>query len=173
MSATIYQVIVLVHLLSAITWVGGTLFLVMVMVPLVRSQSIPSPQGAKLLGLIARRFRPVSWVSITLLVLTGLYLATHHWGVGIERFFYGTDWFVKALQMKVGLVLLIIVISGVHDFIIGPRLSAQMENLTGEAQSSPSIQRSKKSVIWLARANVVLVLIVLGLAVSLTRGSPI
>lgn len=171
MSQLVYQIVVLVHLLSAIAWVGGTLFLVMVMVPLVRSQSGPPSESARLLGEVARRFRPISWAAVLLLILTGLYLATEHWGVGISVLFGGQGWFINVLQIKVGLVAVILVLSAIHDFIVGPRLSAAMEGVESGNSVAGTLGSYRKAVVWLARANLLLILMVLALAVTLSRGS--
>lgn len=168
----LYQVAVFVHILAAITWVGGTLFLVMVMVPLTRRQPGPPSQGARLLGQVGRRFRPVAWTSMVLLALSGLYIATDHWGVNVEGFFGGDGWFIRVLQAKVGLFIAIIALSAVHDFVLGPRLTRQIEELSPTSQPPPSVQSARRTLVWLARVNLLLILVVLALATTLIRGSP-
>jgi uncharacterized membrane protein len=49
----LYQIMVFIHLLSAVTWVGGMLFLVMVMVPLARCSIEPPSLGTRILGQLA------------------------------------------------------------------------------------------------------------------------
>lgn len=168
-----YQIAVFIHVLSAIVWLGGALFLAMVMVPVVRSISETPSQSAQLLGVVARRFRSVAWVAIVLLVVTGLYIATDQWSVDLNSFVTRTDWFNKMLQMKVGLVGIVIILSLIHDFFLGPRINARLEALR-EAQSRPSesLQKQRRGLIMLARVNVLLVLIIVALAITMTRGTP-
>lgn len=71
----LYQIAVLLHLLAVITWIGGSLFLVMVLAPINRRGLEPPSLGAQILGQGARKFRAVVWVAIVLLILTGLYIA--------------------------------------------------------------------------------------------------
>ena len=167
----LYQIAVFIHLSAAITWVGGTLFLIMVMVPLSRREIESPAQAARLLGQVGRRFRSVAWVSIVLLVLTGLFLATDHWGVKVPDFFGGSGRFVQVLQAKVGIVVLIIVLSAIHDFVLGPRVTRQLEGMSEAGADPAATQSSRRILIMLARVNLLLVLIVVALAVTLTRGS--
>ncbi len=166
----LYQIAVLRHLLAAITWVGGAIFLAAVMVPVSRQGALSPPQSAELIGSVARRFRPMSWASISVAVLTGLYIATDRWGVEMSDVFGGSGWFLRGLQAKGGLVVAVIVLSLIHDFIIGPRVSALME--AGHGGADPEVRRARRSLILLARINMVLILLIVALAVTITRGSP-
>ena len=72
-----YQAAVVIHVISAITWLGGMLFLVMVMLPLARrdmASGQPGP-GLEMLRDAANRFLPVAWASMILLAVTGVYRA--------------------------------------------------------------------------------------------------
>ncbi|MCH7745886.1 MAG: DUF4149 domain-containing protein [Chloroflexi bacterium] len=160
------------HILATITWVGGTLFLIMVMVPLSRREIESPAQAARLLGQVGRRFRSVAWASIVLLVLSGLFIATEQWGVKLSDFSGGgSGRFIQILQAKMGIVVLIIVLSAVHDFVLGPRVTRQLEGMREAGDASAATQSSRKTLVWLARVNLLLVLIVVALAVTLTRGS--
>ena len=143
------------------------------MVPIVRSIGESPAQSAQILGVVARRFRTVAWVAIVLLVVTGLYIAVGQWRVDLGSFATRTDWFNKMLQMKVGLVAVVIILSLIHDFILGPRINAKLEALR-ETQSRPSesLQKQRRRLIMLARINVLLVLVIVALAITMTRGTP-
>ena len=124
------------------------------------------------MGLGARKFRSVVWASISLLILTGLYLAPHRWGIGFEEFFNGSNWFVRVLQVKVGSFLVVLLLSRLHDLVLGPRVSDQLEQVRESGPPPPSLQRSRRLLVGIARINLLLILLVLALAVTLTRGSP-
>lgn len=150
------------------------LFLVMVMVPLARRSIEPPALGTRILGQVGRKFRPVAWTAIVLLVITGLYLATDRWGIGVSEFFGGESRFASVLQMKVGFVVLVIILSAIHDFVLGPHVMQQLESAREEGgQPSGETLTARRRVVWLARVNLLLVLIILGLSVTLIRGEPV
>ncbi len=168
----LYQIAVLIHLVAVVTWLGGSLFLAMVVVPLIRRQMASPAGGARLLGEVGRRFRPVAWASIVLTVASGAFVATDHWSVSPADVFSGSGWFIRVLQAKVAIVVLVIVLSFVHDFVLGPWVTRHLEELTTQGQGPTGVPMARRALIWMARANVVLILVVVALAVTLTRGSP-
>ena len=129
-----YQAIVAIHVIAAVTWLGGMLFLVMVMVPLARRDAGP---GFAWLRQAAERFVPVAWISMVLLVLTGGYLATDHWGIGVGDFFSGGIHFINILQIKTALFLIVILISLAHDFWLGPKMMDRLEAARHSGQPLP------------------------------------
>ena len=169
-----YQIAVLIHILAAITWLGGSLFLVMVMVPLTRQTIEGAPPGfsIRLLREAAIKFRNVAWASIVLLVITGLFIATDHFDVSVSDLFDDDSRFISILRTKIGFVALILILSLLHDFILGPRLTRQIEELDSPASPPDSVRSARVRLVWIARVNLVLLLVVLGLAVTLTRGNP-
>ena len=168
-----YQFAVFIHLLAAITWIGGTLFLVMVMVPLSRGVIEPQALGIQILTQAARRFRVVAWASIILLVITGAFIATDQWRITSALFFGSDNHFVRVLQIKVGLVALIIVLSAFHDFVLGPRIARALEGArSGGGEPSRGLKRGRLGLVWLARFNLLLVLAIVALAIIMTRGFP-
>lgn len=167
-----YQIVVLVHLLAAIVWIGGTIFLAAVLIPVTRSHMHPPSEGARVLGLVARRFRVVSYVAVLVLIGSGLYLATEHWGVTPGAFFSGDrGWLVEALRIKVGLVIAVLALSLVHDLYLGPRMAARQEGEPA-VPPSPDALKARRLVIRLARVNMLLVVALLAVTVSMTRGNP-
>ena len=59
----LYHLSVFLHILSAIIWIGGMLFLALVVVPTTRG--LPPSERAALFGAVGRRFRRVGWICIT------------------------------------------------------------------------------------------------------------
>lgn len=167
-----YQLAVFLHLLSVIVWVGGALFLAMVIVPVNRRLPITPSQSAALLGQVARRFRNVSWAAIGVLLATGLYITFVQRGISPAELVRGETGFTEILRTKLGLVLVVITLSAVHDFILGPRVSDRLAALREGGAPPAALQSARRWLIWVARVNVVMVLIVIGIAVTITRGSP-
>ena len=60
-----------VHVLSAMTWIGGMLFIALVLVPAARGLGDASLR-TRLVQEIGRRFRTIAWMVLALLVMTGL-----------------------------------------------------------------------------------------------------
>jgi hypothetical protein len=76
--------------------------------------------------------------------------------------------------MKVGFVVLVIILSAIHDFVLGPRVMQQLESAReGGEQPSDETLAARRRVVWLARINLLLVLIILGLSITLIRGEPV
>ncbi len=133
------------HVLAAMIWIGGMLFVVLVLVPVVRGQADPSMR-ARLFHETGVRFRTVGWAALLVLLATGLanlwlrpYLLT------LPRF-----------QWKLGLVVAALLLSVFHDFVLGPR--------AGAPGADP---RMRVWASWLARVNVVVVLVVVILGLAL------
>lgn len=121
MTHTLYLLSMWLHILAAAAWIGGMLFLVFVIVPVLR---LPELRGhaAQLVRQTGRRFRTVGWVALMTLILTGtfnlLYLR-----VGLTTLLRPDSWqtpFGRALGIELALVVLVLVLSGIHDFVVGP-----------------------------------------------------
>jgi len=67
----LYFASVVLHVLAAITWIGGMAFLMLVVVPWMRRGDRAT--GAKLLRETGTRFRTVGWVCFAVLFVTGAY----------------------------------------------------------------------------------------------------
>lgn len=128
LAAAVHVVLLVFHLLAAAVWVGGTVVLVFVAVPVVRR--FEGEARATLLREVGRRWRPLGWGALGTLVLTGLLLADEDGG------FRGS--FGAVLAVKVTLVALLIGAAAAHDFVLGPRLAAQIR-AGGQQTSRPAL----------------------------------
>lgn len=118
------------------------------------------------LAALGRRFRTAGWWAIAALVVTGT-LNLHFRGVLraevlADPAFWATD-FGTALAWKLGGVTAMIVVSALHDFVLGPRASAS------GGGGGPPDGRSREHARWLARANAALGIAVVIAAVYLAR----
>ena len=67
---TLYIVSVWTHIVAATIWIGGMLFLVLVLIPALRGLDNRG-LAATLVHHVGVRFRGIGWLSLLLLVLTG------------------------------------------------------------------------------------------------------
>jgi uncharacterized membrane protein len=111
------NVLVIVHLLAACIWVGGSIALVFAGVPAIRVlEGEPRGRAMRELGL---RWRPLGYGSLLVLALTGAELARHDWSEGRSPF-------RTVLWIKVGLSLCLVAASYLHNFVLGPRLQTEI-----------------------------------------------
>jgi putative copper resistance protein D len=165
---TVYLVSVWLHILAATTWAGGMLFLVLVVVPWLRSGR--REQAALFLRETGERFRTVGWTCFAILIATGAFNLSAR-GVRlndlVDAQFYASG-FGRALAWKLGLVAVVMVISAVHDFNLGPRATVAIEK---DPASSESL-RLRRAASLFGRANLLLALLIFALGVVLVRGWP-
>jgi uncharacterized membrane protein len=121
-----------IHIFAATVWVGPQVFLAAVAIPAIRTVA-DAKDRARLMRLITTRFGYLAWGAMGVLIITGIgnvfeqedrkFLFDHNWGV--------------IFQVKMTLVILTILLTAAHSFIIGPRLLAAQESVTDESQIAP------------------------------------
>jgi uncharacterized membrane protein len=153
--------LVWLHLLAAVSWIGGTIFLTVVLVPVLKREPFVS-QKALLFRTIGRRFRAVVWGAIAVLLFTGP-LLLHQRGLPIAD---PLGW-PMVLGVKLGLVAIILILTLTHDLIIGPRV-VKILQLPTESRT-----RLDHALVvwspWIARCSLFPALAVLFAAVMLAR----
>ena len=167
--STLYTVSVFVHVLAACAWIGAMIFFAVVVVPVIRRPEYAAVT-VDLVRAMGARYRQLGWVSIAVLVATGITnLSLRGFGVAeiASRAFWRTP-FGQVLSYKLGFVALTIVATALHDVLFGAR---SMRKLASDPRS-PAAQRVRRTASWLGRATLVLSLAVLLFAVWLVRGMP-
>lgn len=116
-----YQVNVFIHIIAACVWVGGQIFMVAVIVPALRGWT--GPERARAFSAVGLQFRRVGDASLAVLVVTGIVNAYYR-GVRFPTLansrFYQMEW-GQILTVKVALVVLVVVLSLIHDLRLGRR----------------------------------------------------
>ncbi len=111
------EYIVIVHLLAACVWVGGTIALVVAGVPAIRIlEGEPRHRAMRELGV---RWRPLGYGALLVLAVTGVPLAQHEYSQGRSPF-------QAVLWVKVGLSVGLVAASYLHNFVFGPRLQREI-----------------------------------------------
>lgn len=163
---TLYLVSVWLHILAAMTWVGGMIFLVVVIVPMLRKPEMRERAG-ELFGVLGARFRVVGWIALGTLVLTGVFNTLQR-GYRLEQLFSGAV-FVGSwghiLELKLAFVWLVLVLGAIHDFWLGPRAT----RLLREGAPAPERERARRLASVLGRTTFAFSLAIVGLAVALVR----
>ena len=149
------------HLVAAVSWIGGMVFLSVVLVPILKHEPFASQKTLLFLAM-ARRFRVVVWGVIAVLLVTGP-LLLHQRGIPIAD---PSRW-PTILAVKLGLVTILLLLTLAHDLIIGPRVG-RIVQLPTESRT-----RFDHALVlwsrWVARFSLFLALAVLFAAVMLAR----
>jgi len=143
--------VVWLHLLGVVVWVGGLMYQAHVLLPAARQG------GAGMFAEVLRRGRPVTWTAIALVTLTGFYNVTR---LGPLEAVMASG-AALALALKFMLVLAAIAVSGQRDFAQVPRLARA---LAAGDDPRPALS----TIAWMDRVVLLLaaVIVYLGLAVS-------
>jgi uncharacterized membrane protein len=149
------------HLMAAMVWIGGMLFLSLVAVPVLNPR-VSGRGQVEIFRAMARRFRPIVWMAVVILLGTGpLLLSTR--GLSLLE---SASW-PGILSIKLGLVALLLLVTGMHDFLIGPRVVTLVPI---PLQDRTALDRTLLLLApWLARFSLLLAVAIVGAAVSLSQ----
>ncbi len=163
-----YHFFVWLHVLAAAVWLGGMVFLVLVLVPVVRRQEY-GQHASRLVHLTGTRFRAVGWICLGLLAVTGLINLWYRgigWAVLSSAGFWASP-FGSLLGWKLLVVAAILALSACHDFLVGPRATAAGQTDPGSAAAL----RLRRRASWMGRVNLLLALAAVAFGVMLVRGA--
>jgi uncharacterized membrane protein len=139
------------HLLAAVSWVGGIIYTILVLVP---SQTAIDPgQRGKLFGAVVKRFTILVWVSVIVLLLSGIYK------IPSLSLFNPASKFDFWLSIKLTAVLVMIINGLMLTFVIAPRLK-KLAPPPGE-QPSIAFINTQKNLNVIVLSNMILGIIVL------------
>ncbi|MFL5962846.1 MAG: DUF4149 domain-containing protein [Gaiellaceae bacterium] len=130
-------VLVAVHLIAAGIWFGGSTALIFVGVPAIRTlEGEPRGRAMKELGL---RWRPLGYGALVVAAVTGVTLAAREWQHDTA--------FQIVFWTKVVLFLCLLLASYLHNFVLGPRLQAEIRE-----EREPVTRPTLVIVGWLSYA---------------------
>ncbi len=156
-----YSTFVVLHILAAMSWVGGMIFLSLVLAPLVRGRKA-APEFMAMFRSAALRFRPIVWIAMAILLITGPMLLSHR-GLSVMA---PASW-PRIVTMKLTLVALLLFLTLLHDLVLGPQVSRV--SAIAESQRTTGEQVIFKSARWLPRLSLLIALAVVVAAAMLAR----
>ncbi len=164
--STPYYINVIIHVLAAMLWLGGMFFLGVVGAPVLRAVDPPALRQ-RLFQQLGTRARGLGWWAIAILLVTGtlnLYFRGWlHWSGVLDNAVFWRTTTGFALAVKLSAVAVMVIVSAVHDFVLGPMAGRMTPGL-------PEALAFRRRAALLARANALLGIIIVIAAVRLARG---
>ena len=153
-----------VHLLCSSIWVGGSIFIGVVLVPVLKSYTKSLEELVALMVKIGRRFNKITVPAFAILVATGIYNARGFIGdpEGLLSSVYG-----EILLAKVVLVVATVVAYVIHIRVLDSGMESRIMSGYG---GSVYVQSVRTKIIHLGRIIVILSVAILLLAALLGSG---
>jgi uncharacterized membrane protein len=148
------------HMIATIVWVGGLALMALVVWPGARAVLGPGPELAQLIRRLQQRFQPLAWLSLAVLIVTGLtqMSASPHYD-GLLRITNAWTVAILAKHITVGAMILI----GLYmQLALQPEL-ARLALLEAHGRAVPNADTLRRRELNLTRLNLVCGVIVLGL----------
>jgi uncharacterized membrane protein len=127
-------VIIWIHLVASITWIGGLLFHRMVLRPAIGRVTLPGKGQEIFSGILTRiesRFKTLRWLSLATLMVTGIVNLLNEGGSARMESAWGA-W----LMLKLLFVLIVIGLTAIHDIGMAPAPAGQAAPATASEPSS-------------------------------------
>ena len=136
------------HIVAATVWLGPQIFMFVVTVPAVRVIADRETR-IQVLRVVTTRFGWLAWSAMVVLVLTGISNVFDHEdesGISVLDFDRRYSWIFFT---KMALVGLMIALTALHSFVVGPRQMALAE----QEEESEEAARLRRSGIILSSVN--------------------
>lgn len=118
------------HILAAAVWIGPQFLLFLAAVPAIRTVE-DAQSRAQAMRVLTTRFGYLAWGAMVVLIITGIG-NVFELDADLDELFdrnWGT-----IFEVKMALVIVVIALTALHSFLIGPRLMRMQESAADEAQ---------------------------------------
>jgi putative copper resistance protein D len=152
------------HLVSASIWVGGSIFIGIVLAPLLKTISESVEERVAIMIRVGRKFNKIAIPSLAILIVTGIYNSSNI--LSRPQFLLSTNYGI-ILVIKIILVISLIVIFIIHVRMIRSEIEKKIES----KQMLPEIvHRLRSKIISLGRIMVFVSVAILLMAALLRSG---
>jgi putative copper export protein len=134
------------HLLAAMTWIGGLVFQVLVVFPTL-AWAAPNGERLRFALSLEARFRVILWPAVGLALFTGLVNLMNVWYATVVTAGSISPTFVSLLRVKLGLVVGMIAVQALIQLLVYPRRVALLSSISASVQDMPQPLRKWQ---WLA-----------------------
>ena len=158
-------IIIWIHLISASIWVGGSIFIGIVLAPLLKTMSDSLEGRLRIMFRVGRRFNKIAIPSLIILIITGIYNSQSI--LSKPEFLLDSNYGI-VLVIKIILVIALIATFAAHVKTI----SKEKENkIMSNRMSDVEIQKIRKRVIILGQITIALSVAILFMAALLNSGT--
>lgn len=155
-----YLISVFAHIVLAAFWIGGMLFLPLVVLPGIRQH----PDRVAILYKTGITFRFYGWIALSALFATGL-TNMYFRGIPFSWDFFTQSGYGRLVVYKCLLFSGILLVSAAHDFFFGKKALEEFQ--------SGSNTRLRLLARWSGRIGLLLALVMAFLGVVLSRGGAV
>jgi putative copper resistance protein D len=113
------------HLLAVMTWIGGLVFQALVVFPTL-ARATPTAERVRFMLTLEARFRVIVWPAVGIVLFTGLVNLMNVWYATVVTAGSLSPTFVPVLSVKLSIVLGMIALQAVQQFLIQPRRVAAL-----------------------------------------------
>ena len=152
------------HLVSASIWVGGGIFLGVVLAPLLKRMSFSIEERLELMIKTGRRFNKIALPALVILIATGIY--NSHLVLQSPEILFSTS-YGAFLITKIILVIALIVTYAIHIKIFSKDVE---EKITAKQITDRELQKLTKQGMILGETTVVISVAILFFAALLDAG---
>ena len=153
MTIDVDEVVLFIHIVGAAVWLGGTVSLGIVAAAVHSVLGKDRTTYTRVMGRIGRSLGWTMWVALILTILTGLYNLTWYLPDPTWAAIMALPW----LLAKLALVTLLVLLSAVHSFVLGPAIRHRAER--GSAGALLGELRSLDRAISIASLGVTLLVV--------------
>jgi len=153
-----------VHLVAASIWVGGSIFIGIVLAPLLKTISDSIEGRLSIMIRVGRKFNKIAVPSLIILIASGLYNSSGY--LAKPSLFLSTNYGL-ILVAKIVLVIILIITFIVHVRLIRTKVERQIES---KELSAAEIQKLRSKIITLGRITVIVSVAILLMAALLHSG---
>ena len=152
------------HLVSASIWVGGSIFIGIVLAPLLKTISESVEERVTIMIRIGRKFNKIAIPSLAILIATGLYNSSNI--LSKPEFLFSTNYGI-ILVIKIILVISLLVMFAIHVRIIRTEIEKKIES---KEMLPEIVQKLRSKIISLGRIMVIVSVAILLMAALLHSG---
>ncbi len=157
-------IIAWIHLTSAAIWVGGSLFIGVVLAPVLKTMSFSLEERLQMMIRVGRRFNKIAIPSLIILIGTGIYNSYSFFDN--SNLLFSTD-YGNWLLIKIILVIALIITYIIHVRIIRKDVE---EQIMSKKMSDKQIKKLRLKIIILGEIIVVISVAILFMAALLNYG---
>ena len=152
------------HLVSASIWVGGSIFIGIVLAPLLKTISESVEERVAIMIRVGRKFNKIAIPSLAILIATGLYSSSNI--LSRPEFLFSTNYGI-ILVIKIILVISLLVMFAIHVRIIRTEIEKKIES---KEMLPEIVQKLRSKIISLGRIMVFVSIAILLMAALLHSG---